>query len=128
LAAALSTTHLLYIFPHESMSSLNARWLDWVERDATVRTRKDQSQDAPGVLYELLLSQVLLRPALIGTVVIAEPRVQIPNEGGEPIILPFLPWPQPLMAAAVFQDGDPDTVWVIPRAVVAEDFGPQRRG
>ena len=122
MVAAFSTPHLLYIFPKESMSSLRARWSDWVERDAVVRTLKDQSQDAPGVYYELLLSQVILRPALIGTVAIAEPRIQLAPDGGEPLILPFLPWPNPMMAAALIEDGDPDTLWVMPRVVGAEDF------
>jgi hypothetical protein len=126
MVAALSTPHLLYIFPAESMASLNERWLDWVQRQATVRTRKDQSQDTPGVHYELLLSQVILRPALIGTVVIAEPRIQVPPDGGEPLILPFLPWPNPMMAGATVQDGDPDTLWVMPRTVTAADFAPRR--
>lgn len=122
MAAALSTPHLVYVFPQESMATLNKRWRDWVARDATVVTRKDQSQDTPGVHYEMLLSQVLLRPAVIGAVVIAEPRVQMPDDGGEPVILPFLPWPQPMMAAARFLDGDPDTLWVMPRLLTPDDF------
>lgn len=122
MVAALSTPHLVYVFPQETMTSLDQRWHDWVTRDATVRTRKDQSQDAPGVLYEMLLSQVILRPAAIGAVVIAEPRVQVPEGSGEPQLLPFLPWPQPMMAAARFHDGDPDTVWVLPRLLTPDDF------
>lgn len=126
MAAALSTPHLLYQFPQESITSLTNRWREWVERDASVCTRKDQSQDAPGVQYELLLSRVILRLAVIGTVVIAEPRLQTPGEGGEPMLLPFLPWPQPLIAAASFQDGDPDTIWVMPRLLTPEDFQPTK--
>lgn len=122
MVAALSTPHLVYVFPGESMTALNKRWQDWVARDATVVTRKDQSLDAPGIQYEMLLSQVILRPAVIGAVVIAEPRLQIPEGGGEPLILPFLPWPQPMMATASFREGDPDTVWVMPRLISAEDF------
>ncbi len=122
MVAALSTPHLVYVFPCESMTSRDERWHEWVARDATVRTRKDQSQDAPGILYEMLLSQVIPRPAAIGTVVIAEPRVQLPDDGGELQLLPFLPWPQPMMAAASFRDGDPDTVWVLPRLLTPDDF------
>jgi len=126
MAAALSTPHLVYVFPHESMTTLNTRWREWVERDATVRTRKDQAQDTSGINYEMLLSQVILRPAVIGAVVIAEPRLQMPEDGGEPLLLPFLPWPQPMMAGANFQDGDPDTIWVMPRLITAEDLQPAK--
>ncbi len=122
MAAALSTPHLVYVFPHESMTTLTKRWRDWVARDATVLTRKDQSQDTPGIHYEMLLSQVILRPAAIGAVVIAEPRLQMPDGGGELMLLPFLPWPQPMMAAASFQDSDPDIVWLMPRLLTPDDF------
>ena len=46
--AVISTPNLLFYFPGESIASLTGRWTDWVARDATVTTRKDQSQDAPG--------------------------------------------------------------------------------
>jgi hypothetical protein len=124
MAAALSTPQLVYVFPRETMITLNKRWHEWVERDATVRTRKDQSQDTPGIQYEMLLSEVILRPAVIGTVVIAEPRLQTPDDGGELLLLPFLPWPQPMMATASFRDGDLDTIWVMPRLILPEDFQP----
>src|SRR6478735_6114115 len=73
--AVISTPNLLFYFPGESIASLTGRWTDWVARDATVTTRKDQSQDAPGVFFELLRTHLLLRPALTAAVAIAEPRL-----------------------------------------------------
>lgn len=64
LPGALSTPNLLFYFPSESINTLTQRWNDWVDRDATVSTRKDQSEDTPGVLFEMLRTRVLLRPAL----------------------------------------------------------------
>ena len=63
-------------------------------RDATVITRKDQSQDAPGVFFELLRTHLLLRPALTAAVAIAEPLLDRTQSAGTKLIFyPFLPWP-----------------------------------
>lgn len=110
--AVLSTPNLLFYLPGESMSSLTDRWNDWVARDATVTTRKDQSQDTDGVQFELLRTRILLRPALAEAVAIAEPHLDRSQSSGRVLIFyPFLPWPWPWPNAigAHLIDGDPDT-------------------
>jgi hypothetical protein len=51
------------MFPGVSCTSLEQRWLDWVARDATVTTRKDQADDTAGVSFEFLRTRILLRPS-----------------------------------------------------------------
>ena len=84
--AVISTPNLLFYFPGESIASLTGRWTDWVARDATVITRKDQSQDAPGVFFELLRTHLLMRPALTAAVAIAEPRLDWTQSAGTKLI------------------------------------------
>ena len=93
-------------------------------RDATVITRKDQSQDAPGVFFELLRTHLLLRPVLTAAVAIAEPRLDRTQSAGTKLIFfyPFLPWPWPNVIGAYFVGGDPDTLWLMPRELTVEDF------
>lgn len=99
--AALSTPDLLFYFPGESISSLNA----------TVVTRKDQSQDTPGVNFELLRTHILMRPAVTAAVAIAEPRLErIRSVGNKLVFYPFLPWPWPRVFGAQFFPGDSDTI------------------
>lgn len=121
--AALSTPDLLFYFPGESISSLSDRWKDWVVRDATVVTRKDQAQDTPGVNFELLRTHILLRPAVTAAVAIAEPRLERAQSVGSKLVFyPFLPWPWPRVFGAQFVPGDSDTIWVIPRELTVDDF------
>ena len=122
--AVLSTPQLLFYLPAETISSLTDRWNDWVTRDATVATRKDQSQDTDGVPFELLRTRILLRPALSEAVAIAEPRLNRAQSTGTSLIFdPFLPWPWPiLVGAAHLLDEDPDTLWMTPRALTVDDF------
>jgi hypothetical protein len=121
--AALSTSSLLFYFPRESVASLEDRWKGWVVRDATVCTRKDQSQDAPGVLFELLRTHIQLRPALIEAVAFAEPHLDRTRSAGATLIFyPFLPWPWPNAIGAHLAAGDPDTLWLMPRALTVDDF------
>jgi hypothetical protein len=51
------------------------RWNDWVARGAMVVTRKEQAEDTPGVLFELLRATIRFAPALAAEVAIAEPRL-----------------------------------------------------
>jgi hypothetical protein len=121
--AVISTPNLLFYFPCESIPSLTTRWNDWVARDATVTTRKDQAQDAPGIHFELLRTHLLLRPALTAAVAIAEPHLDRTHSVGDKLIFfPFLPWPWPNVIGAHFVDGDPDTLWLMPRALTVDDF------
>jgi len=121
--AVISTPNLLFYCPGESIASLTGRWTDWVARDATVTTRKDQSQDAPGPFFELLRTHLLLRPALTAAVAIAEPRLDRTQSAGTKLIFyPFLPWPWPNVIGAHFVGGDPDTLWLMPRELTVEDF------
>lgn len=121
--AAIATPQLFFYFPEESIASLTGRWQDWVERGATVTTRKDQSQDAPGTNFELLRTHILLRPVVTAAVAIAEPRLDRTQSAGEKLIFyPFLPWPWPNGIGAHLVDGDPDTLWLMPRSLTVDDF------
>lgn len=121
--AALSTPTLLIYLPGESIASLTERWNDWVTRDATITTRKDQSQDTDGVQFELLRTRILLRPALTEAVAIAEPRLDRTQSTATNLTFyPFLPWPWPQLLAAHLVADDPDTLWLIPRALTVDDF------
>lgn len=121
--AALSTPNLLFYLPGETIASLTERWTDWVTRDATVVTRKDQSQDTAGVYFELLRTHIRLRPALTEAVAIAEPHLDRTQSAGTSLIFyPFLPWPWPNVLGAHLFDGDPDTLWLFPRALTVDDF------
>ena len=62
--AAISLPSIIFMFPGASIAMLHQRWDDWVARDATVTTRKDQSEDTAGVTFELLRTRMVLRPAL----------------------------------------------------------------
>ena len=121
--AALSTPELLFYFPAESIASLTRRWQDWVSRGATVATRKDQAQDCPGTRFELLRTHILLRPVMTAAVAIAEPRLDRANSVEDKLVFfPFLPWPWPQMVGAHLIDGDPDTLWLMPRSLTFDDF------
>ncbi|MDY6869262.1 MAG: hypothetical protein SV966_01350 [Actinomycetota bacterium] len=121
--AALSTPDLLFYFPQESISSLSDRWKDWVVRDATVVTRKDQAQGSPGVNFELLRTHILLRPAVTAAVAIAEPLLERSQSAGTKLVFyPFLPWPWPRVFGAHFVAGDSDTIWMMPRELTVDDF------
>ncbi|ANE83391.1 hypothetical protein A7U43_28115 (plasmid) [Mycobacterium adipatum] len=121
--AALSTPELLFYFPAESIASLTRRWQDWVSRGATVATRKDQAQDCPGTRFELLRTHILLRPVMTAAVAIAEPRLDRANSVEDKLVFfPFLPWPWPQMVGAHLIDGDPDTLWLMPRSLTVDDF------
>ena len=121
--AALSTPELLFYFPAESITSLTGRWQDWVARGATVATRKDQAQDSPGTRFELLRTHILLRPVMTAAVAIAEPRLDRANSVDDKLVFfPFLPWPWPQMVGAHLVDGDPDTLWLMPRSLTVDDF------
>lgn len=121
--AALSTPELLFYFPAESIASLTRRWQDWVSRGATVATRKDQAQDSPGTRFELLRTHILLRPVMTAAVAIAEPRLDRANSVEDKLVFfPFLPWPWPQMVGAHLIDGDPDTLWLMPRSLTVDDF------
>ncbi|MDZ4267121.1 MAG: hypothetical protein U1D00_15745 [Mycobacterium sp.] len=121
--AALSTPELLFYFPAESIASLTRRWQDWVSRGATVATRKDQAQDSPGTRFELLRTHILLRPVMTAAVAIAEPRLDRANSVEDKLVFfPFLPWPWPQMVGAHLLDGDPDTLWLMPRSLTVDDF------
>ena len=121
--AALSTPELLFYFPAESIASLTRRWQDWVSRGATVATRKDQAQDCPGTRFELLRTHILLRPVMTAAVAIAEPRLDRANSVEDKLVFfPILPWPWPQMVGAHLIDGDPDTLWLMPRSLTVDDF------
>ncbi len=121
--AVLSTPFLLFYMPEETIASLTERWEDWVARDATVVTRKDQGQDTSGVLFELLRTRIMLRPALTEAVAIAEPRLDRTQSAGTSLIFyPFLPWPWPNASLGYLVDGDPDTLWLVPRELTVDDF------
>ena len=121
--AALSTPELLFYFPAESIASLTRRWQDWVSRGATVATRKDQAQDCPGTRFELLRTHILLRPVMTAAVAIAEPRLDRANSVEDKLVFfPLLPWPWPQMVGAHLIDGDPDTLWLMPRSLTVDDF------
>ena len=121
--AALSTPELLFYFPAESIASVTRRWQDWVSRGATVATRKDQAQDCPGTRFELLRTHILLRPVMTAAVAIAEPRLDRANSVEDKLVFfPFLPWPWPQMVGAHLIDGDPDTLWLMPRSLTVDDF------
>ena len=121
--AALSTPELLFYVPAESIASLTRRWQDWVSRGATVATRKDQAQDCPGTRFELLRTHILLRPVMTAAVAIAEPRLDRANSVEDKLVFfPFLPWPWPQMVGAHLIDGDPDTLWLMPRSLTVDDF------
>ena len=61
--AAISLPNIMFMFPGASIALLHQRWDDWVARDATVTTRKDQSEDTAGVNFELLRTRMVLRLA-----------------------------------------------------------------
>lgn len=121
--AAITVTHASFYFRDETVATIERRWTDWVNRDITVATRKDQSADTPGVSFELLYSRFLLRPAHTPFVVISELHLQNETPEGLLNFKPFAPWaPVPMIIGARFVDGDPDTIWLIPRLLTAEDF------
>src|SRR5262245_11104078 len=122
--AAISLPHIIFMFPGVSTALLHQRWDDWVARDATVTTRKDQSEDTAGVSFELLRTRILLRPNHTPLVAIAEPRLEpVQSEPDKLLFKPFNPWmPLPVIVGARFVDGDPDTIWLIPRALTADEF------
>ena len=65
----------LDLFLDEDLGSATQKWDDWVRRDATLVSRKDQAQDSSGVPLELLWLSFRLRPALVPEVAIAELRL-----------------------------------------------------
>lgn len=95
--------------------------LGWCATHATVVTRKDQSQDAPGVNFELLRTHILLRPAVTAAVAFAEPRLERAQSVGNKLVF-YPPWPWPRVFGAQFVAGDFDTIWVIPRELSVDDF------
>lgn len=124
MPGAISTPHILFYFRDETMKSVSDRWDEWVRRDATVVTRKDQSEDTAGVQYELLRSRIIVRPALIDTVVIAEPVLNREQSTGHTLMFyPFTPWKLPtIWFATIHGDDDPDTIWLAPRNFTAEEL------
>jgi hypothetical protein len=122
--AAISLPSIIFMFPGASIAMLHQRWDDWVARDATVTTRKDQAEDTAGVSFELLRTRIVLRPALTPLVAIAEPRLEpVQSVPDKLIFKPFNPWlPLPVFVGARFADGDPDTIWLIPRDLTVDDF------
>jgi len=122
--AAISLPNVMFMFPGASIALLHQRWDDWVARDATVTTRKDQSEDTAGVNFELLRTRMVLRPALTPLVAIAEPRLEpVQSVPGKLLFKPFNPWlPLPVFVGARFVDGDSDTIWLIPRDLTVDDF------
>lgn len=102
---------------------MTRRWQDWVSRGATVTTRKDQAQDSPGTRFELLRTHISLRPVMTAAVAIAEPRLDRASSSEDKLVFfPFLPWPWPQMVGAHLIDGDPDTLWLMPRSLTVDDF------
>ena len=74
------------------------------------------------MFFELLRTHLLLRPALTAAVAIAEPRLDRTQSAGAKLIFyPFLPWPWPNVIGAHFVDGDPDTLWLMPRELIVEE-------
>lgn len=129
MSAVISTPHLAVILLDEGLAAATRRWEDWVHRDATLITRKNQAQDTPGVAFEFLWSTFRLRPALIPEVVIAELRLVQPEHNPEAVPLQFqpcLPWAWPQWIAVEVRDEDPDSLWVIPRTLTNEDFPASR--
>lgn len=121
--AAITVTHASFYFRDETVASIEKRWNDWVNRDTTVVTRKDQGADAPGVSFELLYSKFLLRPAHTPFVVLSELHLQHVTPEGFLNFKPFVPWsPLPTIIGARFFDGDPDTIWLIPQVLTEADF------
>ena len=121
--AVISTPNLLFYFHDETVASLTQRWNDWVTRDATVTTRKDQSEDAPGITFEFLRTKIILRPAVTPAVAIAEPRLERSRSFGTKLFFyPFLPWPWPNVVGARFKDDDADVIWLLPRDLTVDDF------
>lgn len=123
MPALISTPQLLFYFPDESTASLTGRWEDWVSRDATVVTRKDQSEDSPGIMFELLRTTIRLRPALTSLVAIAEPRLHREKTAaaGALMFYPCLPWPFPQLLCVRVRES-PDVLWAIPRELTVDDF------
>jgi hypothetical protein len=61
-------------------------------------------------------THLLLRPALTAAVAIAESLLDRTQSAGTKLIFyPFLPWPWPNVIGAQFVEGDPDTLWLMPR-------------
>jgi hypothetical protein len=123
MSALISTPHLAFYFADETVGALTERWNDWVGRGATVVTRKEQAEDSPGVLFELLRTTIRLTPALAAEVAIAEPRLHREQSDGAILMFyPCLPWPT--FFACRFKDGDPDVIWVLPRELTADGDSP----
>ncbi|MCH9736846.1 MAG: hypothetical protein K0U78_20220 [Actinomycetia bacterium] len=115
---------IVFCFPNESMAQLQRRWTDWVDRDATVTTCKDQAEDTAGVSMELLRTRMILRPTHTPLVIIAEPQLESAGpQPGQLLFKPFLPWnPLPVCIGARLAESDPDTIWLIPRMLTVADF------
>jgi hypothetical protein len=122
--AAISLPNVIFMFPGASIASLEQRWDDWVARDATVTTRKDQAEDTAGVSFEFLRTRILLRPAHTPIVAIAEPRLEpVQSEPNKLLFKPFNPWvPLPMVVGARCADGERDTILLIPRDLTVDDF------
>ncbi|MCG7597524.1 MAG: hypothetical protein U0Q47_09405 [Mycobacterium sp.] len=123
MTGVISTPNLAFYFPDETVKTLNERWDDWVARGATVVTKKDQAEDTPGILFELLRTDIRFTPGLTPAVAIAEPRLHREQTAasGIPIFYPCLPWQWPMILGARFRQ-EPDVLWAIPRELTASDF------
>jgi hypothetical protein len=125
LTAFIAIPHVAFCFPEESVATIAARWDDWVERRATVITKKDHGEDSPGVRFDLLCTMIRIVPALCPVVVIAEPRVlRDQSVGTNPMFDPFLPWP-PTTYLGARLTAEPDVIWGLPRDLTVDDVAPQ---
>jgi hypothetical protein len=76
-----------------------------------------------GALFQLLRTHIQLRPALTEAVAFAELHLDRTRSAGTTLIFyPFLPWPWPQAIGAHLAAGDPDTLWLMPRALTVGDF------
>lgn len=122
MPAFLTLRNVAFYFRDETIQTVETRWRDWIDRRAIVAVKKDQSQDSPGVTFELLRNRLLINPSVTPEVCIAEPVIIQWHVGNQPEFQPMAPWPVPVFVGAYLTQGDPDVIWGIPRVLTAEDF------